>query len=306
MKLSPEGLEQARAYIAGQARPLERALDAHFFGVGTVDAVLAELAAFQNPDGGFGHGLEPDLQTPASSALATSIAFQILRELQVPETHPMVRAGIRYLLNTYDAEEKRWSIIPAGAEEAPHAPWWNYDDDLANRFGQYLANPRAEILGYLHDYAGLVPPEMIDLLHRSVLDHLDTLPDEMEMHDLLCYRRLMETPRLPEPDRAKIQEKLRRAVDRVVVRDESQLAEYGLEPLAVAPSPVSPFAPLLRKEIDMNLDNLIEHQQEDGSWAPTWSWGSDFPEAWPAAEQAWKGVLTVSALRRLEAFDRLP
>lgn len=305
MQLSQQGMEQASAFIFTSARPLEQALCSYYFRAGKAEEVYAQLARFQNADGGFGHALEPDLRLPDSSAIATTVGLQLLRELEAPETHPLVGGTIGYLLDTYDAERERWPIIPATAKESPRAPWWHYDDDLPNRFGQFLANPRAEIAGYLYDYAGLVPGELLHTLTQAVIAHLDSLPDDMEMHDLLCYARLAETRTLPEDARAHILQKLRPAVDHVVAREPSDLEHYGLAPLTIAPSPDSPFAAMLAEAINWNLDYVIEHQQADGAWWPNWSWGDAFPEAWPTAEREWKGVITVGMLRRLQLFGRL-
>ena len=72
---------KARSFVEDEGRPLERAkLAFHLDGAGP-DAVVSELAEFQNADGGFGHGLEPDLRTPATSALATTVGMQTLREV---------------------------------------------------------------------------------------------------------------------------------------------------------------------------------------------------------------------------------
>ena len=79
--LSVDAQERARAFIDTQGRPLERSLYAYHFEDGSAEAVLAELGRFQNDDGGFGHGIEPDLQTPDSSVLGTTVALQTLRSL---------------------------------------------------------------------------------------------------------------------------------------------------------------------------------------------------------------------------------
>ncbi|MCR3905876.1 MAG: hypothetical protein NUK62_02435, partial [Tenericutes bacterium] len=50
-------------------RPLEEARVKHLFFEGPANDVLKELSRFQNPDGGFGHGLEPDLWNPNSSPI---------------------------------------------------------------------------------------------------------------------------------------------------------------------------------------------------------------------------------------------
>ena len=62
-----------------------------------------------------------------SSVLATTVAFQCLRMVDAPGSHPCVGAGVRYLLSAYDANAQIWPIVPPEVDDAPHAPWWNYD-----------------------------------------------------------------------------------------------------------------------------------------------------------------------------------
>jgi len=126
MKLTNEQWEKTAVFLQ-TARPLEQTLYNYHFGTGSVEAVLAALAAFQNNDGGFGHGLEPDLQLTDSSVLATTVAFQILRELGVAKTHPLIQNGIVYLENLYSAEQQSWPFVPETVVNAPRAPWWQYD-----------------------------------------------------------------------------------------------------------------------------------------------------------------------------------
>ncbi|MBN2983028.1 hypothetical protein [Cohnella algarum] len=76
--LEPSRFEAARQFMKRRARPLERAVYEHEFESGSESEVLKELAEFQNPDGGFGCGLEPDLRCKESSALATTRALDIL------------------------------------------------------------------------------------------------------------------------------------------------------------------------------------------------------------------------------------
>ncbi len=99
-QLSPAAFERARDSIKTQARPLDRSLFEYRFEQAPTESVLAELAHFQNGDGGFGHGLEPDVRTPASSALATGIGLRLLKELGCPADHPMVRRAVEFLLAT--------------------------------------------------------------------------------------------------------------------------------------------------------------------------------------------------------------
>lgn len=304
MNLSADAQAAARAFIAAHSRPLEQARYAYHFEGGPVDAVLDALAAFQNADGGFGNGLEPDLQLSDSSAIVTTVGLQHLRELKADASNPLVQRAVGYLLATYDPAIQTWQIIPANVDDAPHAPWWAYDDKLAERWRGFLANPRAEIVGYLYEHAALVSLDLLAELGEATAIYLESDP-HLEMHDLLCYVRLMETEALPVAQRERILPKLAAAVDSLVARDPRAWAEYGLQPLTVVDSPESPFTGLLADAIPANLDYLVQQQGDDGAWAPNWSWFGTYDDAWPAAERAWKGVLTLNALRTLRAFGRL-
>ena len=100
--LSKEAFEASRRFVETTARPLEIArLSCHFEGASD-ESVLAALGEYRNADGGFGHALEPDLRANESSALCTSIAFQVLRSTQARPDEAFVRASINYFLETMD------------------------------------------------------------------------------------------------------------------------------------------------------------------------------------------------------------
>ena len=58
---------RARRFVYKNARPLELAKWQYHFENGSREAVLETLACYQNTDGGFGYGLEPDYWNPHSS-----------------------------------------------------------------------------------------------------------------------------------------------------------------------------------------------------------------------------------------------
>jgi len=190
MQLTQPGFERARQFLLERARSLEAARFRYHFEDGTAAAVLTELAAFQNEDGGFGHGLEPDVRSPDSAVICTTIAFQILRSLSTPATNDLLQAGLRYLLDQYNPQTVNWRTIPPTADQSPHAPWWS--DSAAASYDEFGLNPTAEILGYLYDYAAVVPPEIITAVTKQVLTTVQA-GDRLEMHDLLCCLRLVQT-----------------------------------------------------------------------------------------------------------------
>lgn len=294
--LTPIARQKAVDYVKQHARPLEKALYTYYFESGTTEDVLHALSALQNDDGGFGHGLEADIRLSDSSVIATTVAFQKFRELHVPSSHPIVQKAIRYLLNTYDATHKVWRNIPPHIDDAPHAPWWDYDPTPE----KYLVNPRAEILGYIYDYADSFPAPLRDDLSQAVMTHIQSHTD-VEMHDLLCYIRLLETATLPTTIYDDLLNFLTPVVEQAVNRNPIAWGEYGLTPLSVVTSPQSPFYASFADIIPQNLDHITHYQADEGYWSPSWSWEFASASGWHDAERDWRGVITLGNL----LLDRL-
>ena len=76
-----EAFEKARKFIYKNARPVDLARWQYHFENGSREAVLQALQVYQNEDGGYGHGLEPDHWNPNSTPIAVWEACRILREL---------------------------------------------------------------------------------------------------------------------------------------------------------------------------------------------------------------------------------
>ncbi|UCG22978.1 MAG: hypothetical protein JSW55_12465 [Chloroflexota bacterium] len=302
--MTPESFAAARAYIMSHGRPVDRVRFAYHFEGGDSAPVLQALAAYQNDDGGFGHALEPDLRTPASSAIATSTGLAILREVKAAAGEPLVADAIRYLLYSYDAARDVWPIVPPAVEDAPHAPWWTYADSEAS-FDGFLVNPRAALVGHLYHFDP--GQEMLAAVSRSLLAHMGTIPDDdMDMHDLLAFLELAEADNVPADLRQEVVSKLRRTVPHALASDPAQWTDYTLRPLQVAPAPDSILASEVdRAAVDANLDWEIERQSADGSWDLAWSWDFVDAAAWARAENDWKGYHAVNTLRTLAAYGRL-
>jgi hypothetical protein len=303
--LSRAAFDRAVHYLRHEARPLEKALYEYHFEDGPRTGVLAALAPYQNDDGGFGHGLEPDLQTPASSVIATITALGILRQIGADEDTPGLPAALAYLIDAYDVTTERWPIVPPEVEDAPHAPWWAYTATAENTSG-FWANPRAAVIGYLQQFNRLAPTEFLAGARQAVIDDLMRYAQHMEMHDLLSFIVLLETPELPREDYEHMLDKLRRALPPSVSLDPTQWDEYGLQPLDAVPSPQSPLAGAIDEAIiAANLDYVIKHQAADGAWHPNWSWDFVDAAAWAESDRAWQGILTLNKLRTLRDYDRI-
>ncbi len=301
--LTREAFEASRRFIETTARPQEIAMFRYAFNGTSADSVIDALKSYQNPDGGFGHALEPDLRAPESSALCTSIAFQVLRSIHAPHNEALISSGIAYLLETLDRQKGHWRIIPISAEQSPHAPWWNQAGRM-QEFASFSLNPTAELLGYLYDYLGETHRDILSLVAEQVISHLSGL-EKIEMHELLCCLRLLKTKTLPaEVDRS-LRQKLLKLIDQALTSDPAQWKEYNLRPLQVVDDPGSPFMAGREESVAANLEYEISSHNEDGSWPLTWSWGGAFPNDWLLAARDWSGNLALDKLLLLKRFHRI-
>ncbi|MDN4606437.1 hypothetical protein [Sporosarcina highlanderae] len=285
--------QHAVTFLKTKARPLEKALYEFEFENGSREQVLEELKVYQNEDGGFGKGLEPDFRCDASSALATTIGLQLLARVGADESDPMVQKAIQYVLHTFNEEKMGWEIVPEEVETAPRAIWWNYGGDWP------WGNPNAEMTGLLHHYKGLVPSTFLDKLTAHAFSYINQLETD-DHHELQCLVKLMRA--LPSEDAEKISVRVRETAQKSVTTDPEKWHGYCLLPLQVVPSSKSFLYEEFKDIIPANIKHLLDTQAEDGSWKPAWEWGR-FEDVWEIAKQEWSGVLTLDNLRVLRAFE---
>lgn len=133
-------------WMKRNARPLECARWAYLFEEGSREDVIEKLSAFQNSDGGFAHGLEPDSMLPYSNAIDTWAACQILMEIEAGGDETIVQAAMDYLMQFYDREKGLWKTVLPEHNNHPRAPWWGYTEEAQN-FWMY--NPTVELAAYL-------------------------------------------------------------------------------------------------------------------------------------------------------------
>ncbi len=72
-----ERIAAARSFMAAHGRVLDRRRFELLFDGADAEPVLAALRAYRNSDGGYGHGLEPDLRAPESQPAAAWHAFEV-------------------------------------------------------------------------------------------------------------------------------------------------------------------------------------------------------------------------------------
>ena len=299
--LSRAKFEAARNFVEANGRPLDVALLRHCLGQGSDEAVMVALIAFQNPDGGFGGGLEPDMRSPASTAIAASIGLRVLSRIDAPARHPTVVGAIGWLDATLDRENGVWPIVGQDVELAPHAPWWTWSPDLAANWNGFRFNPTAEILAHLCRYRAAAPSGVFDCAEAGLRRALAEVALLEGAYDLKCAIRLAESDGLP----ADLAKPLEALVRRSIAAHDP--ADDHASPFDAAATPASPFADLVDGRLEAALTALIDSRAEDGGWIwnPDWHWGYVDKKAWADAHRDWRGQLTRENLETLLAYGRV-
>lgn len=96
-------INAAKEFVLQNARPVDMAVYRYFFENGSNEMVIEELEKYQNEDGGFGHGLEPDYLNPNSSPIATNDAVITLYRVDALKHHSKIVNGIVRYLKSHDS-----------------------------------------------------------------------------------------------------------------------------------------------------------------------------------------------------------
>lgn len=125
--LPPASLDKAKDLIFRQGRLLDRQLYCYGFESGRREACFKALRAYQNDDGGFGNGIEPDLLCPESSAIGAETALYVMDLLN--EQPAEIVLPLLDWLTTHQRPSGGMAHPPATLTAYPAQPWWQGEDE---------------------------------------------------------------------------------------------------------------------------------------------------------------------------------
>lgn len=291
-----------KQWIYRNARPLEKSLYDYYFEEGSKEDVLNILKAYQNPDGGFGHGLESDCHNPNSSPIQTWAATCIIRDLDI-SSHEIIDGILKYLEKTPEQKQGHYFFAVTSNRYFPHAPWWDYSEEANLDF-----NPTASLQGFILRYGQDTPLYKIALIKSTEIVDYVISHGSQEMHELSCIIELMEAidkAGLKDLFRFKtFQEKVIESVHKLIEKDPDKWSDYTCTPLKYIHSKESLFYKGFETLTEKNLDYLLSQMHPDGYWDINWAW-NQYSESFIIARQWWRGVLTVNNLKILNAFKKV-
>ncbi len=273
-------------FVYANARLLDRRRLEHLTATASADAVLGALTPYQNPDGGFGHALEPDMRGPGNEPSATMLALETILELDVT-AHPMIDAAANWIAATASPEGTLPQMSATGGTY-PHAPFIEPGGPTFLTFALVGALWRTETRNAWLDRA-------TNWCWRELEN--DARPFA---YTVVFGLRFLDAA--PDVNRAlHIIDRLRPLLD----EDGCIPVAGGVEGERVTPLDMSGRSGsrsrslFTEAQIAADLDRLEREQREDGGW------DFDFLHWSPGQVNDWRGSYTVSNLRRLLHHDRI-
>jgi hypothetical protein len=303
-KLSKTLFSELNSYMNTEARPLERSIFNYYFNESDGTDILDSLESFQNADGGFGQGIEPDFKLIKSSPMATSIGLRYLSRIDNSDrAQNMIAKAIRYLESTFDSNRNGWYSVPSDVNNYPHAPWWKFRSDIHMTVIDYSwGNPTAELIGYLYKYKKYLKNLDIYSLIDYAITSLNERTEFKSEHEIYCYIHMYNN--IDKEFSTQIEDALKLAVSQLININQSQWINYVPTPLKFITMDSINFFGIEDKFIDFNLDYLIEKLQKNGKILPNWQWDK-YLEEWEVSKIEWMGILTLEALLSLLKFNRI-
>jgi hypothetical protein len=276
----------AENFIWSAARLVDRHRYSQLFKGAPVEPVIDALRGYRNPDGGFGHALEPDLRGPGSQPAPTLYALEILNEAGAADGE-LARAARAWVARVAAPDGGIPSVLP-GFEDYPHAPWFQPGPGSVLTLG---------LAAVLHA-GGVTDDEWLDRATGWCWHAIEA--NEQPGGYWLKYACAF-LDAVPDESRA------RAAVKSLATRvDASSVAPVGgvegeaLHPLDLSPHPGSRSRGIVSEaQVEAHLDLVESDQQQDGGWLFDWL-------AWsPAQTIDWRGNVTIRALSWLRDNQRL-
>jgi hypothetical protein len=273
-------IDKAEEYIWANARVLEQRRFELLFKGGEAQPVIDAVKPYKTPDGGYGYALEPDGRGPTSQPPHIWTALEALEDAGTTDE------SVCDHLAQYDGVP----VALPSLEPFPHAPWWRIGTE-----GTLLATSLI--------YAPLA---------RAQVDH-----PWMERAEAFCWDQIdaieQTHPYEVEAaitflDAARDKSRAETAAERL-----GRLGKgfVGVQPEGYAEGEIHYAYDFARRpdslarrwftdaEIEAGLDHLAAKQHDDGGWRITWP-------VWLAAiEYEWSGIVTIAALKTLQAYGRL-
>ena len=309
LKLTQDDVKKIESFMINKTRDLELALYNCLIDGDDNLMVSYALSMYQNGDGGFGHGLEPDNTCPSSSTIATEYALSLLRRIGYDKsnldemTKTMVNRAFKYIFSQETDGNYLYPVSP-DVNQYPHAPWWSYSDDCARNWKN---NPGASLyamaLHFLNSKTKFYSLAL-NRLKTCIDEYLEE--DDCSRHVVVLYEKVYEilTNEKINYKNQELFEKISKDIKRLISPKEEWRKDYPTYPFDLITSDLY-LTNDLQELFEESLDFLIESRTKIGVWDITWKWNNEYEDEYEVARIKWMGILAVNYLEILKKNGRV-
>ena len=310
-RLGTQAYDEIRTWIYRNARPLELALWQFYFEGGKAEKVGEILRFYQNEDGGFGNGIEPDCWNPESAPYSTLNAANILREIGMSGAGSQMEQGIfRYLESDAHCTEDGWLFAVPSNDRYPRAPWWSYDEKVNKVQSMGVT---AGLCAYILSCASRESKVYSKAIRytEKVLEQAKNAEDfgEMGVGGLNVLLYVIEKSGLSERfECGDLKTRGMELANAAIERDPEKWNLYTPRPSEIISSPQSPLYQGNEEIVEKELDYLIDTRNPGGVWNITWTWFQmleQYAKEFAVSETWWMAEKAIEKMRFLRNFDRL-
>jgi hypothetical protein len=292
----------ARSFLATHGRLLDRRrLDLVLSpSASTAPATLDALAAYRNPDGGYGSGIEPDLRAAESQPAGALHAFEVLAEAGAAGVTSPAAVDLCDWLGSVALDGGALPFALPLADPAGCAPFWVDADPTAPSL-QITAAVAAVAVRTARSDPAVAAHRWTDAAVGWCLRELAERTEPLAAYELSFCLGLLDAVAEGGGSHAGEGQRL---IDRIgstipadgVVPVAGVAPDEALRPIELAPLPDRPVRRSFSDAaIAADLARLAAGQEPDGGWTV------DYGSFSPAAALEWRGYATVRAVRVLGA-----
>jgi hypothetical protein len=275
---------------------IERRLFEFHFGNGDKNGVFHAVYAYRNPDGGFGHGMEPDTASPESQPLFSIMALETLDEVRYLTKEMILKDFMPYFESiTTEKGGIPWMLRPKS--DYPCEGHFKTVKEWA------ALSTTAPLLGIVEKYKLDIP--WMKKAEEFVWSEFERIQDKHAFCYLCVPRWLTFLEHTKNRTKAEktISDLKNWILNNGIICEDKSDDGWGLygkpHSLNYASSSQSIlYSTFDKKTLKSDLDTLICKQKEDGRW-DTWYGISE------GTKLEWAGIQTLWTLKVLKNYDRI-
>ena len=310
--LTETDLKKIDDFMMNKSRDIELAYYNYFFQNGEALFVSYALSMYQNSDGGFGHGLEPDNMMKESNAIATSKALSMLKNVGFNKnnlddfTKNMIKKALNYSFTKIPRKGDYFYPSTIEVSKYPHAQWWNYSENMTDDWKYNPSILLASYYIYFLDSRSKFYNEALALVKRGI-DFFIDIENDFRKDFINCYKTAYEI--LTDLG---IDYRLEELFNKIISDAKKAISkpeDWGKQNYPTIPTDLFDDEIYLVDEelsllVNKSLDFLIDSRMPIGVWDINWKW-NNYEEEYEVARIKWTGVLAVNNLILLQKFKRV-